>query len=168
MSVSTADFKGALANLAGGVVIVTTRDPEGRAHGMTATAVCSVSLDPPLVMACMSHETATFRAVRASGVFALNILPAASAGLAGRFATSGDDKFTGLETAGGPTGSPILVEALAHCDCAVESAVEAGDHTIFIGRVLEAASPGERYPPLLYFRGEYGSLAPLVPEDEGE
>lgn len=168
MSVSTSEFRGALAHLAGGVVVVTTREDDGIDRGMTATAVCSVSLDPPLVMACMSHETATYRAVQSSGVFALNILPASADGLAGRFATDRDDKFDGVETTAGETGAPILARALAYCDCAVESAVAAGDHTIFIGRVLQAASPDEHHLPLLYYRGEYGSIVPLDPSEAAE
>ena len=71
---SLAVFKAAMAHLAGGVVIVTTADPAGARHGMTATAVCSVSLEPPLVMACMSRDAATHRAVSVSGAFALNLL----------------------------------------------------------------------------------------------
>lgn len=168
MSVSAAEFKGALAHLAGGVVVVTTSDEDGRHRGLTATAVCSVSLEPPLVMACMSHKAATYRAVQASGVFALNILPADADGLASRFASDLDDKFEGVTTTAGITGAPILSRALAFCDCTVDSAVDAGDHTIFIGRVVEASSPDEPRQPLLYYRGAFGSIAPLGGSDADE
>lgn len=163
MTVSTDDFRGALANLAGGVVVVTTSTENGRS-GMTATAVCSVSIDPPLVMACMNQKSTTYRAVRDSGIFALNVLPARSQDLAGRFASNRTDKFDGLVTAVCETGAPILAEAMAFCDCVVERTVDAGDHTIFIGRVLGVGyvdDEGRR--PLLYFRGGYGSLAPPEP-----
>lgn len=153
------DLRGALSHLAGGVVIVTTRDLDGEPRGMTATAVCSVSLDPPLVMACMDRTANTHVAVEGSGVFALNILPLGARDLAHRFASSSPDKFAGVEIEYAASGAPLLSEALAFCDCEVTREVAAGDHTIFIGRVLharvrEAADP----TPLLYFRGGYGSF----------
>ena len=162
MSVSTEAFTSAMANLAGGVVIVTTSAEGGRASGMTATAVCSVSIEPPLVMACMKRGAATHRAVEVSGVFALNLLPARAEALARRFASNRGDKFEGVSTTTGATGAPILTDTMAHCDCTVEKMVAAGDHTIFIGRVRGAASSGdERRRPLLYLRGDYGSIGPL-------
>ncbi|WP_420633106.1 flavin reductase family protein [Candidatus Palauibacter sp.] len=161
MSVSARDYRGALANLAGGVVIVTTSDWRGQPRGMTATAVCSVSIEPPLVMACVHREAATHRAIGHSRAFALNLLPARSEDLARRFASSRRAKFDGLRTETGETGAPILADAMAHCECKVERAVDAGDHTIYIGRVLEVGyEKGEERPPLLYFRGGYRSIAP--------
>jgi len=136
---------------------------------MTATAVCSVSLEPPLVMACMSRSAATHGAVEASGVFALNILPVDARDLAQRFASTSVDKFSGLRTLPGDSGAPLLADALAHCDCEVEDAVAAGDHTIFIGRVLSARSRDDRTAgPLLYFRESYGSVRPLAGEEDEE
>lgn len=162
VSVSTEAFMSAMANLAGGVVIVTTSTEGGRASGMTATAVCSVSIDPPLVMACMKRGAATHRAVEVSGVFALNLLPARSEALARRFASNRRNKFEGVSTMTGATGAPILDGMMAHCECTVEKTIDAGDHTIFIGRVRGAASSGdERRRPLLYLRGDYGSIGPL-------
>jgi flavin reductase (DIM6/NTAB) family NADH-FMN oxidoreductase RutF len=128
---------------------------------MTATAVCSVSVEPPLVMACINQSANTHAAVDGSGVFALNILPASEQELAQRFASSEGDKFEGVDVDEGPTGAPLLAAALAHCDCRVERSVSAGDHTIFIGRVLCAASREDGARPLLYFRGDYGSVGPL-------
>jgi len=144
-------YRRVLSHLAGGVVIVTTRGAGGEPRGMTATAVCSVSVDPPLVMACMSQAAATHGAVEASGIFALNILPADARDLAQRFASTSADKFSGVRTLAGASGAPLLADALAHCDCEVEEAVTAGDHTIFIGRVLAAVSHEDRPAgPLLY------------------
>lgn len=152
----------ALSHLAGGVVIVTTRGEDGEPRGMTATAVCSVSLAPPLVMACMSHDSSTYHAVEESGVFALNVLAATAERLARRFASSDDDKFAGLGFMEGETGAPLLADAMAHCDCTVERSVPAGDHTIFIGRVIGVARHERPGSPLLYFRGAYGSVTPLA------
>ncbi len=155
-----ATFREALSHLAGGVVIVTTRDEAGDPRGMTATAVCSVSLDPPLVMACMDRGAATHRAVEASGVFALNILPHSAERLARRFASRSTEKFRGVETVTEASGAPVLAGALSFCDCVVETSVPAGDHTIFIGRVLVAGTGASGAAPLVYSRGAYGSVAP--------
>lgn len=135
---------------------------------MTATAVCSVSLEPPLVMACMSRESATHGAVESSGVFAINVLPVSALELAGRFASRSDEKFADVDLTRGETGAPLLAAALAHCDCRVERSVEAGDHTIFIGRVLSVHAPDDADGPLLYFRGSYGSVGPLSDDGAGQ
>lgn len=159
--VTPESYRRALSYLAGGVVIVTTCGADGEPRGMTATAVCSVSIEPPLVMACMSQAAVTHVAVEASGVFALNILPADAQELAQRFASSSEDKFSGVRTVAGASGAPLLADALAHCDCEVEDAIIAGDHTIFIGRVLSASARSHedrRGGPLLYCRGAYGSM----------
>jgi flavin reductase (DIM6/NTAB) family NADH-FMN oxidoreductase RutF len=165
VTAGTDAFKRALAHLVGGVVIVTTRDAAGEPRGMTATAVCSVSLDPPLVMACMDRASNTHAALEESGVFALNILPEAARGLAQRFASSSGEKFEGVLVQTGDTGAPLLSVALAHCDCEVERSVVAGDHTIFIGRVVSADSRPGGSGPLVYFRGRYGTVD--TPDDDG-
>jgi flavin reductase (DIM6/NTAB) family NADH-FMN oxidoreductase RutF len=168
MVVSPEGFRTVLSHLAAGVVIVTTRDSKGEPHGMTATAVCSVSLEPPLVMVCLNHDAATHTAVVQSGVFALNLLSASGEALARHFATQSLRKFAELPHGSSQTGAPILEGALAYCDCSVVRSVPAGDHTIFIGRVI-AADVGEDVGgedvggdhstgPLLYYRGRYGAI----------
>ncbi|MGH7539909.1 MAG: flavin reductase family protein, partial [Gemmatimonadota bacterium] len=129
MSATPDEFRAALSRLAGGVVIVTTRGAGGEPRGMTATAVCSVSLEPPLVMACLNQAAATHGAVARSGVFALNVLPAAAEPLARRFSASIPDKFAELSMTRSHTGAPILEGALAYCECAVVRSVPAGTHT---------------------------------------
>jgi flavin reductase (DIM6/NTAB) family NADH-FMN oxidoreductase RutF len=163
MAVSPEGFRTVLSHLAAGVVIVTTRDSEGEPHGMTATAVCSVSLEPPLVMVCLSHDAATHTAVAQSGIFALNLLSASGETMARHFATQSGEKFAELSLESSETGAPVLEGALAYCDCSVVRSVSAGDHTIFIGRVM-AADVGEdvggdhSMGPLLYYRGRYGAI----------
>lgn len=163
MAVNRKGFRTVLSHLAAGVVIVTTRDSEGAPQGMTATAVCSVSLEPPLVMACLDHDAATHAAVAETGVFALNLLSASEEELARRFATQSREKFAGLPLSSSETGAPVLEGVLAYCDCAVVRSVPAGDHTIFIGRVVAAevgADPEGDHPagPLLYYLGRYGAI----------
>jgi flavin reductase (DIM6/NTAB) family NADH-FMN oxidoreductase RutF len=163
MAVNPEGFRTVLSHLAAGVVIVTTRDADGEPHGMTATAVCSVSLEPPLVMACLNQDAATHTAVAQSGFFALNLLSASEQALARHFATQNRKKFAELSVESGETGAPVLEGALAYCDCSVVRSVPAGDHTIFIGRVIAAEVGVELQRdhsagPLLYYRGRYGAI----------
>lgn len=185
MTVGSERFRRALSRLAGGVAIVTSRGPGGEPRGLTATAVCSVSLSPPLVLACLDVGTNTHEAVASSGVYALHFLGEGHIGLARRFARRGGDKFSDLAVGTAETGAPILEGTLAWCDCTVDRTVRAGDHTIFIGGVRaiglapRAAAGGEgpgdapgdapggeghgeargaEPAPLVYFRGRYRAL----------
>ena len=161
MAVSPDRFRDVLGRLAGGVAIVTSRHGDGSPSGLTATAVCSVSLVPPLVLACLDVEANTHRAIRESGIFALNLRAEDDAELARRFGGSGEEKFDGLATTRAATGAPLLESGLGYCDCSVVQAVEAGDHTLFIGRVEAAASRGPADPsPLVYVHGRYRGLEP--------
>lgn len=152
-------FRALLGHLAGGVAVVTSRQADGAPSGLTATAVCSVSLAPPLVLACLDATSNTHRAIRSSGIFALHLLSDRDAELARRFAGGAEDKFRGLEVGRARTGAPVLPGTLAHMDCRVVDTVEAGDHTIFVGRV-DGGSVGESGArgPLVYYRGEYTTL----------
>lgn len=160
MSVTVERFRRVLGRLAGGVTVVTTRRPDGRLSGLTATSVCSVSLRPPLVLACLDAGARTHAAVAASGTYALNFLPASARELAVRFSLDeADDKFEGVGFDTGLTGAPLLEEALAWCDCSVDERLPMGDHTIFVGRVEAAdlgGAPDAR--PLLYYLGRYRTL----------
>lgn len=158
MTVSAERFRDVLGCLAGGVCVIATREPEGRLRGLTATAVCSVSLDPPLVLVCLSSGSHTHDAITASGFFAVTFLGAPDSSVADRFAGDDEDKFEGVQTREMATGAPVLEAGLGYCDCVVVKEVAAGDHTVFIGRV-EAAGISERsegyVAPLLHYRGTY-------------
>lgn len=133
---------------------------------MTATAVCSVSVEPPLVMVCMARDAATHGVITRSGIFALNFLPASEENLARRFATQLSNKFRDVPSVSAETGAPVVQGALAYCDCAVVQSVAAGDHTIFIGRVVDAGVQADpRGGPLLYYRGRYVGIEPAT--DQG-
>lgn len=158
--VDLVDFRVAMSRLAAGVSIVTALDLEDRPCGMTATAVCSVSLAPPLVLASLSNGSATLVAVTASGRFALNFLGRGEESLARRFAGPASEKFSGLAWERGSTGSPVVPEALAVCECELEQAVLAGDHTVCIGRVVRVAvNDGVPNDPLIHFCGAYSALS---------
>lgn len=177
MPISEARFRQVLGHLAGGVSVVTSRSSDGEPCGMTATAVCSVSLDPPLVLASLDRESSTHACVEASGVYAIHILSSGDVELALRFSGDVPDKFAGLPLGRAATGAPILEGGLGFVDCTVTKAVPAGDHTVFLGQVEEARIreevrvEGREMKPLLYHLGAYGTLSSRIPEPpvrEGE
>jgi flavin reductase ActVB len=138
-------FRAALAQHAGGVVVVTTTAPDGEPRGFTATAFCSVSLDPPLVLVCLARTSTSFRAFHESGGFAVSLLHEGQRALATRFATSGADKFGAGDTRATPLGFPALDEALTVLDCAIQARHPAGDHVILVGAVRHIL-PGRGKP----------------------
>lgn len=146
-----------MGHFATGVTIVTTRYANGQLTGLTANAVSSVSLQPPLVLVCVDKTAESYPAFAESKVFAVNFLTQHQETLSRRFAQSGGDKFAGVGYAIGATGSPILESALGYMDCELRHAFDAGDHTIFVGEV-EALAATDGSDPLLYFRGGYRQL----------
>ncbi|MEU0052734.1 flavin reductase family protein [Streptomyces sp. NPDC006184] len=147
-------FRDLLGSMPTGVCVVTTDGPSGRA-GMTVSSVCSLSLEPLLLLTCLGNGSRTLRAVRGNGRFAVNLLRDGQTGAAGRFATDrpAEEKFA---AAGHDLvdGSPVLRQVLGWLTCQVYSAVPAGDHTIVVGEVLGLSrSPGA---PLIWHGGRYG------------
>jgi flavin reductase (DIM6/NTAB) family NADH-FMN oxidoreductase RutF len=146
-----------MGNFATGVTILTTALGE-ELHGMTANAVCSVSLEPLLVLVCVNGQTRTHTLLSKSGVFALNVLANDQEHLS-RFyaddATENQHTLTGLSYRRGVTGAPVLEDCLAYVDCRVVATYPGGDHTIFVGEVEDAGVLREDQP-LVFFRGAYG------------
>jgi flavin reductase (DIM6/NTAB) family NADH-FMN oxidoreductase RutF len=120
-----------------------------------------VSLDPPLVLVCVGRNANTPGAIREANRYALNFLRSGDATSADRFAGSKGTKFEGVEWGAAPGGSPLLPGVLAWVECDVERDVEAGDHTIFIGRVTAADIEMASEPPLVHFGGRYHTVAAL-------
>jgi len=150
------DFRRVLGHFATGVTIITTRDAEGRPTGLTVSAFCSVSLDPPQILVCIDHKSQSYPALRDGDRFAVNILSSGHESVSRRFATTRLDKFDEVAFTLGDLGVPLIDGALAQLECATVSAYVEGDHTIFVGRVERArVGSGE---PLLYFRGRYERL----------
>jgi flavin reductase (DIM6/NTAB) family NADH-FMN oxidoreductase RutF len=154
--ISPDDFRRVLSHFASGVTIVTTCDGEQRPTGLTASAFCSVSLDPPLILICVDHKSQSYPHLRESGRFAINILTQGHEQLSRRFASTRLDKFDGVAFTLGTLGVPLIDAALAHLECRTVSAHVEGDHTIFVGHV-EAVTVGEG-EPLLYYGGRYHRL----------
>ena len=157
MAIETPEFRRVLGHWPTGVAVVTARGAEGLPNGLTANAITSVSLDPPLVLVCVNVGADTHAAIEGSGRFAINVLPAEAESLARRFADHGRlDKFQGVGWRAEISGAPVLDRALAWVDCAVVGAYPGGDHTVFVGRVLGA--DGRSGEPLLFYRGGYGRV----------
>ena len=158
MTVTEEQLRRAWGTFATGVTIVTTTRENGGVHRMTANALCSVSLAPPLLLLCVGHQRHTYRHLKESGRFGVNILLLGEEAVATRYAMSGDDEED-LDTAGLrflESGTAALEGALTFMDCRVVSEHVEGDHTIFVAEVehLETNS-GE---PLLFFEGRYAAL----------
>jgi flavin reductase (DIM6/NTAB) family NADH-FMN oxidoreductase RutF len=146
-------FRQLLGRFATGVTVVTTLDPGGRPAGMTASALASVSLDPPLLLVCVGLQADFHKAMSGAARFAVNVLAADQEPLSRQFAAVGGDHFAGVAYHAGPHGLPLLDGVVAHVFCDRWSRHEAGDHTVFFGLVTGGVA-FER-PPLLYFGSRY-------------
>ncbi|MER6331213.1 flavin reductase family protein [Streptomyces sp. NPDC014983] len=132
-----------------GLTVVTCVDENAVPHGMTCNAVSAVSLRPALLLVCLDERARTLGAIRGSGAFAVNFLAEGAEAIAELFAGKGDAKFAGLSWDMGPAMSPILPEwTAAYAACRVVREIEAGDHSVLLGRVVAGAASGR--PPLLY------------------
>ena len=161
MTIDRNELRRVMGHFATGVTILTTTDAESRPTGLTVSAFCSVSLDPPQILVCVDHKSQSYPALRDGACFGVNILASEHEHVSRRFATTRLDKFEGLPWTPGRLGVPLIDGALAHLECRTVSRHIEGDHTILVGRVEEARNgAGE---PLLYFRGKYSRLAPALP-----
>jgi len=159
MTVDAALFKRALGQLASGVTVVTTLDAEGRPLGLTVTAFCSISLEPPLVLVSIDNRSETHDGFRASGIFGVSLLAEGQEDVSRRFSRGGASKFEGLPLLTGRHGVLLIPGALAQIECRVAVTYPGGDHTLYLGEVLNASvSPGR---PLVYQAGHYRHLQGL-------
>jgi flavin reductase (DIM6/NTAB) family NADH-FMN oxidoreductase RutF len=143
-------------SFATGVTVVTTGGVAGL-HGMTANAVASLSLDPPLVLVAVEKRAITLDYLKKNLCFAVNILRVEQESLSRQFATPGPKDFSELQTTNAVTASPILVDCLAYVDCKVVDILPGGDHEIFVGEILAGEHHGG--DPLLYYGGGYRRLS---------
>jgi flavin reductase (DIM6/NTAB) family NADH-FMN oxidoreductase RutF len=157
MPIDLDTFRRVLGSWLSGVTIVTSRHGELQ-HGMTASAFCSVSAEPPQVLICANRESSTHAVIERSRCFGVSILAAGQEELSNLFADKSreDVRFSGLACAQGVTGCPRIPGALAYLDCRVSQAIQAGTHTIYVG-LIEAAVVGDA-EPLAFYRGRYKRL----------
>jgi flavin reductase len=166
MSLSPAEFRKAMGCFATGVTIITV-DLDGEVNGMTANAFASVSLDPMLVLVCVDHGAKTHAHLHAKKRFGINILAEHQRAISEYYARPVHVHEHAEEEAGArfdrtPRGTPILHGALAYLECRLQSAQDAGDHTIFIAEVEDVVlRQGEA---LLFFKGKYRHIGKEEPE----
>lgn len=154
-----ADFRAAMRELATGVTIITA-GREGARRGLTATAVCSVSAEPPTLLVCVNRSAEGHAAIREHGAFCVNVIAAEHQPLAERFAgrdgARGAARFEHGEWHALATGAPVLADAIAAFDCQLVQAIDAGTHTVFLGAVT-ATKVSPRRAALLYRAGAFAA-----------
>jgi flavin reductase (DIM6/NTAB) family NADH-FMN oxidoreductase RutF len=156
MSIEPDEFRSVLGRFASGVTILTARDDGGRDHGMTVSAFCSLSLAPPLVLACIDQATDMHGVLRTATHFGISILSDGQEALSRRFAELPSNRFDGIGYSRGESGVVLLEDALAHLECRLISQHAEGDHVIYVGEVERADAM--KGMPLLYYRGGYTQI----------
>jgi len=159
MTPSKDGFRRVMGRFTTGVTIVTTRLGD-KLHGMTANAVTSLSLDPMLVLVCVDTNADTHDILKQAGIFAVNILGQEQAHISQQFARKDLGLSHGLEGVAhrfSVTGCPIIDGSLAYLDCRTVTEHHGGDHTIFIGEVLDAHETSDGRP-LVFYAGGYGAF----------
>jgi len=157
-SIKTQAFRDAWGNFATGVSLITTVEMDGSVHGMTANGIASISLDPMLVMVCVSRSANSYPIIKVGGIYGINILSVDQVEIAEYFAKPMEKRTGGLDVGFTFTdgGVPLLQGALSVMACKVVKEHVAGDHSIFIG-LVESIDIKEG-DPLLFFRGNWAFL----------
>lgn len=146
-------FRDVIGRFASGVTVITTRTAE-KDYGTTASAVSSLSMEPPMLLICLNKTSETGKAILAAGWFAVNILSESQRELADAFAKKSPDKFQGAQIDRGGSSVPLIRGALAQLECLVRETATGGTHTVFMGEVQNAT--GSEGAPLTYYRGQFG------------
>lgn len=159
LPVDPSEFRTVIGHFATGVTVITAA-ADGALHGMTANAFTSLSLDPVMVLVCIDKTTHAHKILTAGGAFAVNILGEHQEDVSRVFARKGEPEqgtLRGQPFRLGRTGAPILNDCLAYMDCEIAEVLDGGDHSIFLGRVVDEAVVSE-VKPLLFFRGGYHGI----------
>ena len=147
-------FRHVIGHFATGVTVVTTHK-DGADFGATASAMSSLSLDPPMLLVCLNTRSITQEAIHATRRLGVNILGEDQGVVAERFASArGANKFAGMNIERGDGGVPLLADSLAFCECQIVEDVVAGTHRVFLANVTRAVAHDGT--PLTYFRGKFG------------
>jgi flavin reductase (DIM6/NTAB) family NADH-FMN oxidoreductase RutF len=155
-------FKAGMRHLAAGVCVITTAAADQRS-GLTATAVCSVSADPPTLLVSINSASGTCAAIRAAGHFAVNLLSVGDRQIAKRFASPipPEERFNDGRWDVLVTGSPALASAVAVFDCNLGQVVDVATHSILIGTIEAVRISGSGEKPLLHAHAAFASLSPI-------
>jgi len=167
MSAPKHDMRTIMGHFATGVCVISTRRQDGSPVATTVNAVTSVSLDPPLLLVCLAHDSETLAAIRACSRFAVNILAESQREHSIRFAAKGErSRPQDVDFSEHGAGLPCLPDALATVACRVSAIHSGGDHMIVIGEALSMSSADSDVTPLLFFRGAYSRLERQRPARE--
>ncbi|WP_454733717.1 MULTISPECIES: flavin reductase [Cupriavidus] len=147
------ELRDVLGNFVTGVTVITTRDPSGKPHGVTANSFSSVSLDPPLILWSQSLSSRSFPAFRESDHFVVNILADDQTAISNHFAKSGDDKFASIDYEDGHRGAPVLPGSAAYLECTKVATYPGGDHVVYLGKIERFVNALRR--PLAFGAGKY-------------
>jgi flavin reductase (DIM6/NTAB) family NADH-FMN oxidoreductase RutF len=155
------EFRAAIRHLAGGVVIIASGSGADR-RGLTATAACSLSTDPPSILVCVNRTAEAHDVITQTRSFSVNVLTSDHVELANKFAgrdgSKGAIRFAQELWSTLATGTPVLADAISAFDCSLFETCETKTHTVFIGRVVGVAARSVA-TPLLYHNGRYGVVA---------
>lgn len=156
------NFKEAMRRLAGTVTIVTVSNGEER-HGTTATAVTSLSMDPPSILVCFNKDSRLHAHLASAKAFCVNLLHVDNVEASRLFASpvSAEERFAGGDWRMEPDVPPYLADAQANIFCVKDKEIEYGSHTIFIGRVMRVTNRGD-IAPLIYCNGSYSASTALA------
>jgi flavin reductase (DIM6/NTAB) family NADH-FMN oxidoreductase RutF len=157
MPIEKNELRRVMGHFATGVTVITTIAKDGAPYGLTANAFMSVSLEPPLLLISVDRKAESYPYFEESRVFTINILRDDQEGLSRRFAVSGGNKFEGIAYHRGANNVPILEDTLAHVECRLYAVYEGGDHTLYLGEILDAETREGR--PLLFYRGGYRAFS---------
>lgn len=146
-------FRRALGAFVTGVTVVTTIQADGTPRGFTANSFTSVSLDPPLILVCIAKTASSYATFSQTTHFAVSVLAEDQKSVSGVFASKAADKFAQVAWQARATGAPVIEAAAASFDCTTHEVVDAGDHIILIGRVVDFLHTSAT--PLGYCRGAY-------------
>lgn len=163
--ISTDQFKQVMRRFAASVNVITSFNGALK-NGMTATAVCSVSAEPPTALVIVNKSNRSHPVIAETRAFAVNVLSAEQRPIATHFASKHPDPFADVPHTIGETGCPIIDGSDAHIECLVIDQLDVGTHTIFVGRIVATGSSSG--DPLLYHEGRYCALeTEPAPELEG-
>ena len=152
MAFDSSEQRRIMGKFATGVTVVSTV-VDGETWGMTANAVTSLSLDPPLILVAIVKDSQSHQNIQRSRIFAVSILTTEQEAISTRFASPGPKDFSGLQTITAETGAPILEDALGYVDCRLVDILPGGDHEIFVGEIV--AGDARDGDPLLFYNGKY-------------
>lgn len=161
MAVDPYEFRTIMGHFASGVTVITSAE-DGRLHGMTANAVASLSLDPVMLLICVDRTAYSHDSILRAGAFGVNILSEGQEALSRLFAKHTEPEegsLRGQPHRIGVTGAPLLTEGVAFMECRVKDVLEGGDHSIFLGEVVDQGIVDAGAKPLVFYRGGYHSLA---------